>query len=206
MLPTLSFELPDNALLVTFAVTAFTSYLAILSIYRLFFHRISHIPSPKLAALTYYYQAYYDVYPHKGKWLFHQIALHKKYGPVVRVGPDEIHIADPDFYAEFAGSATKRRDKSPLWYWFAGNEDFIGTSAFATLDHRHHRLRRAVMEPFFSLKKVRELEGRVKVHVEKLRKVVLGFGEREEVCNLSAAMSAVTLGKTYFSNLPGEWC
>ena len=125
MLPTLSFELPDNALLATFAVTAFTSYLAILSIYRLFFHRISHIPGPKLAALTYYYQAYYDVYPHKGKWLFHQMSLHEKYGPIMRVGPDEIHIADPDFYAEFAGSATKRRDKSPLWYWFAGN-DLLG--------------------------------------------------------------------------------
>lgn len=62
------------------------------------------------------------------------------------------------------------------------------------------------MEPFFSLKKVRELEGRVKVHVEKLRRVLLGFGERGEVCDLSAAMSAVTLGKTFLSNLPGERC
>ena len=58
---------------------------------------------------------------------------------------------------------------------------FIGTSAFATLNHRHHRLRRAVMEPFFSLKKVRELEGRVKVQEgmweDPLGKKVFG-GER----------------------------
>jgi hypothetical protein len=51
------------------AAAAFALYLFVLSIYRLYFHRLSHLPGPTLAKLTYYYQSYYDVYPHPGRWL-----------------------------------------------------------------------------------------------------------------------------------------
>lgn len=56
-------------------------YLVGLSIYRLFLSPIASIPGPKLAALTQWYETYYELFtPQKGQFLFHYRELHKKYG------------------------------------------------------------------------------------------------------------------------------
>jgi hypothetical protein len=48
-------------------------------IYRLFFHPLANIPGPKLAAITWNYERYYDVY--LGAQFWKQIGkLHEKYG------------------------------------------------------------------------------------------------------------------------------
>ncbi|KAK4499233.1 hypothetical protein PRZ48_009746 [Zasmidium cellare] len=163
------------------------------AVYRVYFSRNSHIPGPKLAALTYLYQSYYDIYPYQGQWLFHQIELHKQYGPVVRVGPDEIHIDNPDFYNEFAGTSKQRRDKSATWYWFSDMDQTIGLSAFATLDHDRHAHLRSAMNGFFAKRKVQELEDRVKVHVKKMTSRLLEYKATGELVNLLSLASALTL-------------
>ncbi|KXT10258.1 hypothetical protein AC579_10049 [Pseudocercospora musae] len=99
------------------------------------------------------YRSYYDLYPYQGRWLFQQIALNEKYGPIVRVGPDEIHISDPKFYDTAFGTAKKRRDKSMTWYWFVGGGTNIDGSAFGTLSQEQHAIRRSAMNPSFSMKK-----------------------------------------------------
>lgn len=176
------------------AVTVATIlYVVAASVHRIFFSPISRIPGPKLAALTYFYQSYFDLYPYQGRWLFQQIELHKRYGPVVRVGPDEIHVDDPEFYAEFAGTSTKRRNKSTTWYWFSGMKQNIGVAAFATLDHDHHALRRGAMNGFFSKRKVQELEERIRSHVRKMIERLMESKKAGEVVNLMYLTSALTL-------------
>lgn len=54
-------------------------YLLSLAIYRLFFSPIAKFPGPKLAAVTGWYEVYYDVV-HKGKFLFEIEKMHDKYG------------------------------------------------------------------------------------------------------------------------------
>lgn len=49
------------------------------AIFRLFLHPLSGFPGPKLAALTTWYEGYYDVVK-KGRFTFHLETLHKKYG------------------------------------------------------------------------------------------------------------------------------
>ena len=71
-------------------------YLVWLGIYRLYFNPIAHIPGPKLAALTKLYQFYYDVL-RGGEFSFKLQGLHAKYGPVIRVNPDEVYKNDPEF-------------------------------------------------------------------------------------------------------------
>jgi hypothetical protein len=90
-------------------------YIFCVGVYRLYFSRISHIPGPRLAALTYFYQFYYDVFPHQGQFLFECGRMHEKYGPVIRIGPDEVQINDMSFYNEIYTQGTRRRDKSRLW-------------------------------------------------------------------------------------------
>lgn len=189
-------EMSDFSALVTLLAAAGTAaalYAIAGGVYRVYFSRNAHIPGPKLAALAYFYQAYYDIYPYQGQWLFHQIELHKRYGPVVRVGPDEIHIVDPDFYTEFAGTSTKRRDKSSTWYWFTGMKSTVGQSAFATLDHDLHGHRRSAMNGFFSKKKVQDLEERVLVHVRNTVDRLFEYKKTGELVDLLFLMSALTL-------------
>jgi hypothetical protein len=54
-------------------------YITCLYIYRLTFHPLSKYPGPKLAALSNWYEFYYDVYQ-QGQFTFHLQELHEIYG------------------------------------------------------------------------------------------------------------------------------
>jgi hypothetical protein len=49
------------------------------AIRRLYFHPLAHIPGPKLAALTWWYEFYFDVIQ-QGRYVFKIQELHKQYG------------------------------------------------------------------------------------------------------------------------------
>ena len=55
-------------------------YLLCLTVYRLYLHPLAKFPGPKLAALTKWYEAYYEIWPLNGKFSFHIEDLHKQYG------------------------------------------------------------------------------------------------------------------------------
>ncbi|EJP67851.1 N-acetyltryptophan 6-hydroxylase ivoC [Beauveria bassiana] len=165
----------------------------------LFFSRISHIPGPKLAALTYFYQAYWDLWPHQGQFAFHCIKLHKIYGPIVRIGPDEVHIDDPSFYSScYPGSIGRQRDKSMLHFgWAQGLEQYGDGNTFFTLSHDDHRMRRSMLAPFFSKQKVRDLEVKIQEKVIRFRERLLEYAADKEKgsapIDFSNATGALTL-------------
>lgn len=53
-------------------------------VHRLYFHPLRHFPGPKLAAITYWYEVYYDWFggPYRGRNSWNIEKLHEKYGPV----------------------------------------------------------------------------------------------------------------------------
>jgi hypothetical protein len=55
------------------------AYLISLAIYRLYLSPLAKFPGPKLAALSKYYEFYYEVVK-RGQFTFHIQELHKKYG------------------------------------------------------------------------------------------------------------------------------
>ena len=59
----------------------FSLYLISLAFYRLFLHPLAKFPGPKLAALSRFYEAYYDVVQN-GQYTFKIAELHKEYGTV----------------------------------------------------------------------------------------------------------------------------
>lgn len=59
--------------------TACIAYLVTLVVYRLTIHPLARFPGPHLAAITRYYEAYYDVFCN-GHYTFKIAELHKKYG------------------------------------------------------------------------------------------------------------------------------
>lgn len=88
-----------------------------------------------------------------------------KIGPIVRISPGELHIADPEYY-NVLYSHSNPRDKYPGYL-----EPFdFAVSSFATNDHRLHRLRRGAMNPFFSRGKVLKQELLIQQLVQQLCK------------------------------------
>lgn len=153
-----SISWPTWAFLALALLAAHASYLIL---HRLYFSSISHIPGPKLAAFTWGYEFYYDVVL-GGQYVFKILDLHKQYGPIIRINPSEIHIADKTFFNTLYTGSSHRREK---WAFYAkqfGADD----SVFSTVDHDLHKLRRAALNPFFSATKVRELQPIIDAQVE----------------------------------------
>lgn len=59
-------------------------YLTVLAFYRLFLHPLVRFPGPKLAAITRYYEAYYDVVQN-GQYMFKIAELHKQYNILIEI-------------------------------------------------------------------------------------------------------------------------
>lgn len=70
-------------------------------------------------------------------------------GPIVRIGPDEVHIQDTDFYFTLFSSPQKLDKLKRLENRFNSN-----TSMFSTPKHELHRMRRSALNPFFSTRKI----------------------------------------------------
>ena len=68
----------QDSYLLLLLIFAFITYFASLAFYRLLLHPLANFPGPRLAALTRYYEAYYDVVQN-GQYTFKIAELHRKY-------------------------------------------------------------------------------------------------------------------------------
>lgn len=58
---------------------AFLVYAVTIAIYRLYFHPLAKFPGPRIAALTRWYEAFYDVLL-DGRYELKIVEFHRKYG------------------------------------------------------------------------------------------------------------------------------
>ncbi|KAL8655892.1 MAG: hypothetical protein Q9210_000593, partial [Variospora velana] len=133
-----------NDSFVTVLLLIAIGYLIIMTLYRLYFHPLARYPGPKLAALTGWYETYFDCV-RGGQFSQHIDKLHLEYGNIIRINPRELHIRDPGFFDRFYTSSSKL-DKDPWYYNFAG----IPRSTFATSSAALHRQRRSAIAKAFA--------------------------------------------------------
>lgn len=125
-------------------VSSLLAYVASLIVYRLLLHPLAKFPGPKLAAITRYYEGYYDVVQN-GQYTFRIAEMHRQYGPIVRISPHELHINDPSYYEKLY-----RQDERWNKYDWAYDAFGAPVSTICSIDHDVHRRRRVPLNPFFS--------------------------------------------------------
>ncbi|OCK73238.1 cytochrome P450 [Lepidopterella palustris CBS 459.81] len=156
-------------------------------LFNLYRHPLAHIPGPKIAAATYLYQTYYSLVG--GSRYYIKIGkLHDKYGPVVRITPDEVHLSNPENYDIINHVGTKYA-KSAQFYDAFG----IGYSTFSSSPNDLHRIRRSGLNPFFSRKMVLELEDVVQSKAEKLCQLLAKKFSKGESVDLHHGLRAVSV-------------
>ena len=190
-------------------------YITLLYLYRMYLSPLSKIPGPKLAAASLFYEGYYDLVKNgRFPWKIHE--MHKVYGnffhlttpptpipepcpcrvvswilisssgPVVRINPREVHIADPDFVEPLL---SQRLDKDA---WFSRSFG-VPMAGFATWDHDLHRQRRGAINPFFSKSSIASRAPVIRDNVLKLCERLKPAAESGEVVQMDAALICLTM-------------
>ncbi|KAI0023441.1 cytochrome P450 [Xylariomycetidae sp. FL0641] len=160
-------------------------YYVTLALYRLFLHPLARFPGPKLAAVTRWYEGYYDLYQ-SGQYTFKIAELHKQYGPIIRISPHELHVNDPTFFD------TLYNRQEGVWHKYDWSVDAFATKGATiwTADHTLHKNRRLPLSPFFSKAKVSNQQDMIMRHVQTLFSRLSGFAASQTTVDLGAAFTA----------------
>ncbi|KAF5862426.1 hypothetical protein ETB97_011700 [Aspergillus alliaceus] len=174
--------------LLTYSLGLYLFYFAAILVYRCLFHPLVHIPGPTIARATYLYEWYYDLYL-SGQYTFKLKELHKRYGPVIRINPDEVHIDDPDFFDEVYNQTNGRAEKHPqVAEAFGPYPATIGTQW-----HALHRVRRSALNYFFPKKAVNDLIPAMNRPIGSLCDRLSDASRSGETLNMKYIFAAVTL-------------
>ncbi|KAK1220916.1 hypothetical protein PQX77_016295 [Marasmius sp. AFHP31] len=113
-------------------------------------HPLSDIPGPFLARYTDLWQVYYA---RIGRRHMAVHEAHKKYGPLVRIAPNHLSVADFDLVPIIYASGPKSLDKSPYYKAFISGSE---PSIFSTVDRNDHAKKRRFYTGTFAPKTVKE--------------------------------------------------
>ncbi|KAF9260620.1 cytochrome P450 [Marasmius fiardii PR-910] len=155
-------------------------------VHRLALHPLRKFPGPVLAALTHYYRAYYEIF-RNGGWVEHLEILHGRYGPVVRVGPNEVHFNLPDAYEEI----TTKHPKYARFYRYLAKPDAEALNTI--VDPREASKRRGRIASYFSRKAVLQLEHLVQEKINTLTCKLSSYAASGRPVNMTFAYQATAI-------------
>ncbi|KAK0623788.1 cytochrome P450 [Immersiella caudata] len=167
----------------------------------LYFHPLRKFPGPKKAAIGGFLEFYYDVLK-DGTYIWEIEKMHKKYGPIIRINAEELHIDDPTFYGNIYAGGGKRVNKHEATV----AAYTVPRASLATVDHDRHRVRRAILNPYFSRKAITDLEPLIHGLISTLFEKLDNYRAKGTVVDLEKAFSAMTgdLITLYFYGSHGD--
>lgn len=144
------------------ALAAILSYSVWRIVYNLYFHPLSHFPGPNLAACSRLWLAHRELV--RGESLGDLRAeLHREYGEIVRLAPNELHFSNPAAYNDIYNHRNKW-DKDHLLY----RAFDMDTSTVGFIHYSDAKQRRDVLAPFFSRTSIIQLQGLIQERVNVL--------------------------------------
>lgn len=109
-------------------------------------------------------------------------------GPIIRIGPNELHVSDPEFYDVLYAGGAHRRDKDI----FAIDGFGLAQSVIASANHDVHRMRRAALNPFFSTQSVTKLEPAIASKIQRFGQAFEDAYRKKVPLNLEVVILALT--------------
>jgi cytochrome P450 len=106
----------------------------------------------------------------------------------MRITPDEIHLSDTDHYEVMHCVGTKYPKSTQFYDGFS-----ITYSTFSTGPHDVHRIRRGMLDPFFSRRSVLNLEHIIQTKAEKLSDIISTRFGRKEAVDLHHAFRSISV-------------
>lgn len=161
----------------------------------LFLSPLRRVPGPFIAKVS-------------GKWLvFKDLAgdrtstihrLHQKYGPVVRIGPQELSFSDAQAVREIYGQQTGFM-KAPVYEIMS----IKPLGVFSLRDKAEHSARRRLLSHAFSQTNLFDCEPLIQQHIEKLTLLVeAGLGKSLNMLSLFRLTAFDIVGKALFPSTP----
>ncbi|KAI1814977.1 cytochrome P450 [Poronia punctata] len=185
----------SKILVASYFIGLFTSIV----VYRRYFHRLRNFPGPALAGVTKFWHVS-KVFGGDNHLVLED--LHKKYGPIIRTGPEELTIVDPSIPAIIDGPKSQFT-KAP-WYDIFLPEVSIN----ATRDVAAHDARRRIWDRGFSPKALTVYDERIVQYGELLATQIQSLADEGAAVGDSkgATIINVTEWFSWFSfDLMGEF-
>ncbi|KAF2169488.1 hypothetical protein M409DRAFT_20702 [Zasmidium cellare ATCC 36951] len=120
--------------------------------YRLSLHPLAHFPGPFEAKLS---GSWRNRHYWQGQWHEDVVQLHKKYGPAVRIAPNELSLVDADALRLLYNHGTKAVKTDWYWVWQAPN---AGPALFSALDKNIHAYLRKRVSAAYSMSSMLKYE------------------------------------------------
>lgn len=158
--------------------------------YNVYLHPLRKYPGPKLYASSIIPITRQRL---RGHALIVVTALHRKYGPVVRLAPNELSYIDTQAWKDVyghrkPGQLAWRKDPAQ-----AGPEE-AGTPGIFRSEGQDHTQLKKVFNHAFSDKALRDQEGLIRTHCKTLVSVLLKRAEKQKT-NPSAAEATIDMVK-----------
>ena len=173
-------------------LTLWTTAIAILllcqtlrMLYRLTLHPLARFPGPKLAASTNMVMAYHDLWV-GGNFVKTVPALHDKYGPVVRIAPDLLHVRDIDAYDEINRIGSKF-DREVIFY----SSPFF-TGSYTSMPQPQAKPRKDLFVSAFSRVSISKLEPLIRASIAKFIGLLRTAGKEHRLVDLSLGFRCLT--------------
>ncbi|KAK6386987.1 hypothetical protein LTS17_000252 [Exophiala oligosperma] len=152
----------DLKTLVLFGVVlAYLGYQLSLLLYNAWFHPLRKIPGPFFARTTRLWATYWN---RQGRRAEQIQAAHQRYGPIVRVGPNQVSFADPDAIPEIYNNPSLIKDEK----FYSARRMFREDHTFAFRDPEAHRQRRKLLSRGFSQASMFDFEPVLTTKIETL--------------------------------------
>ncbi|KAI0448865.1 cytochrome P450 monooxygenase-like protein [Xylaria acuta] len=155
-------ELPTITLLNIVAVGLTTTCICWIHrcIYRLYFHPLAKFPGPRLAAIS---DLWFAKMYTSGRAPFIMLDIHRNYGDVVRIAPNELSFCTPRSHRDIYGHTSKGRKRFLKTEFYDLGKIPRITSA---RDPEVHARQRKAMAHAFSVKALRDQEALIHEYVD----------------------------------------
>jgi hypothetical protein len=136
-------------------------------------HPLHHIPGPLSAKSTQLCQ-FYSLF--KGRPRVDQRRLHERYGPVIRIGPNEVSVADTSALSAIFGAKSWQKGKG-YSFTASGGAATSETALSAIREHKEHTTRRKIWDRAFAIASLKGYQPAIQFRVQQM------CDQLDEICS-----------------------